>query len=298
MSRAKFRLILALVAVPVAFASWRANALTVGQMAEMGDPETAALQVGLRERGVYAGATDGLLGPETRHALRRLQRRAGLAADGQLNRATLALLRPYSRRSPLGGRVLQSGAHGWDVSALQFSLAWHGFPSGTFDGRFGPHTDAALRRFQASAGLAADGTAGPDTIAKLRSPVPRSPITLTAPLEAPIGDGFGPRGDRFHAGVDYLAAFGARVKAAAAGRVAFAGLNKGGWGRMVLVTHRAGVSTLYAHLSRIGVRVGQSVARGAVLGRVGRTGRATGPHLHFEVYVRGAAVDPLTAVER
>ena len=73
---------------------------------------------------------------------------------------------------------------------------------------------------------------------------------------------------------------------------------KGGWGRMVLVTHRAGVSTLYAHLSRIGVRVGQSVARGAVLGRVGMTGRATGPHLHFEVYVRGAAVDPLTAVER
>jgi murein DD-endopeptidase MepM/ murein hydrolase activator NlpD len=272
--------------------------MTIRQTAEMGNPETAALQVGLRRRGLYAGTTDGVLGAETRRAVRRLQRRAGLPVDGEPGPATLELLRPYSRRAPLGARVLRSGEHGWDVAALQFSLAWHGFPSGTLDGRFGPHTDAALRLFQAWAGVAPDGTAGGETFAKLRAPLPRSPIALAAPIAAPVGDGFGPRGDRFHAGVDYLAAFGARVRAAAAGRVSFAGMNAGGWGRMVVVTHRADVSTLYAHLSRIRVRMGQRVATGALLGRVGMSGRATGPHLHFEVRLRGATVDPLTAVAR
>jgi len=272
--------------------------MTISQTTEMGDPETAALQVGLREQGLYAGTTDGVLGPETRRAVRRLQRRAGLPADGQPSRATLALLRPYSRRAPLGGRVLRTGAQGWDVAALQFSLAWHGFASGTFDGRFGPHTDAALSLFQAWAGLPPDGTAGPQTVAELHAPLPESPIRLASPIGAPIGDGFGPRGDRFHAGVDYLAAFGARVEAAAAGRVSFAGVNAGGWGRMVIVAHRAGVRTLYAHLSRIRVRMGQRVATGTLLGRVGMSGRASGPHLHFEVHVRGAAIDPLTAGAR
>jgi peptidoglycan hydrolase-like protein with peptidoglycan-binding domain len=283
------------VVVALAVATWGASAMTI-PTAEMGDPETAALQVGLRERGLYAGTTDGVLGAETRRVLRRLQRRAGLPPDGLPGPATLALLGKYSRSAPLGARVLRAGMRGWDVAALQFSLAWHGFASGELDGRFGEHTDAALRRFQTWAGLVGNGSAGVLTIAKLRAPPPRSPIRLARPVEAPVGDGFGPRGDRFHAGLDYLAAFGARVRAAAAGRVSFAGPNDGGWGKMVVVTHRAGVSTLYAHLSRIGVRVGQRVATGAVLGRVGMTGRATGPHLHFEVHVRDAAVDPLTAI--
>src|SRR5215208_6763957 len=77
----------------------------------------------------------------------------GRPGDGQPSPATLALLRPYSRGAPLGGRVLRTGTQGWDVAALQFSLAWHGFASGTLDGRFGSHTQAALRLFQAWAGL-------------------------------------------------------------------------------------------------------------------------------------------------
>jgi hypothetical protein len=272
--------------------------MTVQQRSEMGDPETAALQVGLRGRGLYVGATDGILGPQTRSALRRLQRRAGLPPDGHPNPATLALLGRYGRRAPLGSRVLQAGARGWDVAALQFSLGWHGFPSGTLDGRFGPRTDSALRLFQAWAGVAPDGSAGPETIGRLRAGPPTSPIPLAPPIEAPVGDGFGPRGDRFHAGLDYLAALGTPVRSAAAGRVTFAGLHMGGWGRTVVVRHRAGVRTLYAHLSRIRVRVSQRVAIGSRLGLVGMTGRATGPHLHFEVLVRGAAIDPLTAVSR
>ena len=64
--------------------------------------------------------------------------------------------------------MVHSGNRGWDVAALQFKLAWHGFPSGTFDGVLGPHMDEALRRFQRWAGLGADGLAGPATIRALR----------------------------------------------------------------------------------------------------------------------------------
>ena len=85
------------------------------------------------------------------------------------------------------------------------------------------------------------------------------------------------------------------MAAAAAGRVVWAAW-RDGWGRLVVLAHRRGVRTLYAHLSRIDVRLRQRVAAGSPIGLVGATGEATGPHLHFEVRLRGAAVDPLTAL--
>lgn len=261
----------------------------------VGDPETAALQVALRSRGLYAGTVDGLHGRGTQAALRRFQRRARLPVDGVLSPATRAALGPYGRRAPLGGRVLATGMRGWDVAALQFALAWHGFPSGSFDGRLGARTEAALRRFQAWAHLSVDGVAGPATLAAVRRALARSPIALRAPVAAPLGDRFGPRGERFHTGLDFLAAAGTPVAAAGPGRVVFAGLAHDGYGRKVVVRHASGVRTLYAHLSRIAARVGQRVAAGTRVGLVGASGRATGPHLHFEVLVRAAAVDPLTA---
>jgi murein DD-endopeptidase MepM/ murein hydrolase activator NlpD len=69
----------------------------------------------------------------------------------------------------------------------------------------------------------------------------------------------------------------------------------GGWGYLVSIAHGNGVRTMYAHLSRIDVRVGARVGAGHQIGLVGSTGHSTGPHLHFEVRVRGAAVDPLPA---
>jgi murein DD-endopeptidase MepM/ murein hydrolase activator NlpD len=83
---------------------------------------------------------------------------------------------------------------------------------------------------------------------------------------------------------------------AAAGRVTFAGVSSGGWGRLVTIAHTRGTRTLYAHLSTVAVHVGQRVQAGQRIGRVGASGRASGPHLHFEVQVRGAAVDPLPAL--
>lgn len=261
--------------------------------AAAGDARVAALQVALHRRGLYGGTIDGIGGPATRHAIVALQRRVGLVADGVAGPRTLAAL---GGRPQIGGRVLAHGASGLDVAALQFSLAWHGFPSGWFDGAFGLHTEAAVRRFQRWAGLAADGRVGPTTVAALGRPLPVSPVRLAWPLEGPVGDGFGPRGARFHSGIDLTASAGTGVAAAGAGRVVWAGWHDGGWGQLVAIAHGNGVRTLYAHLSRIEVRLGQRVGAGFEIGRVGATGDVTGPHLHFEVRVRGAAVDPLTAL--
>jgi peptidoglycan hydrolase-like protein with peptidoglycan-binding domain len=84
----------------------------------------------------------------------------------------------------LGSRPLTRGAVDWDVAALQFLLAWHGFPSATFDGGLGSHTEQALRRFQRWTGLPVDGVAGQTTIAALRKPPAACPIPLAWPLQA------------------------------------------------------------------------------------------------------------------
>jgi len=259
----------------------------------MGDARVAALQVALHQRGLYAETIDGFEGPATRHAVLALQRHAGLAPDGVAGPHTLAALGGHAT---FGARVLALGTRGLDVAALQFALSWHGFPSGWFDGDFGLHTDAAVRRFQRWAGLTSDGRVGPATAAALGRPPPVSPLGLALPLDAPVGDRFGPRGARFHSGIDLIASAGTGVAAAGPGRVTWAGWRNGGWGELVVIAHAHGVRSMYAHLSRIEVRLGQRVGAGFEIGRVGETGDATGPHLHFEVRVRGAAVDPATAL--
>ena len=257
-----------------------------------GSAEVAALQVVLSGKRLYGGAVDGVRGPATERAIRRFQRRRNLIVDGVVGPQTRRALGRFARH-PVGSRVLRPGYRGWDVAELQFLLAWHGFPSGFFDGLFGPRVHRAVIRFQRWAGLAADGRAGPATFGALRAPAPTIGFSLAAPVVAPIGDRFGPRGQRFHAGIDFPAAAGASVRAAARGRITYAGWLPGGYGYAVSIAHGAGVRTLYAHLSRVDVRVGQRVGLQARVGLIGSTGNATGPHLHFEVRIRGAAVDPL-----
>jgi peptidoglycan hydrolase-like protein with peptidoglycan-binding domain len=255
----------------------------------LGSADVAALQVGLVNLRLYDDDVDGFAGPKTLAGLRRLP-----GASSPLSADTRAALGPFGA-SQLGSRPLVRGCSGWDVAALQFLLAWHGFPSGPFDGTFGDRTENALLRFQRWAGIDPIGVAGPLTLAALREPPPASPIRLQRPIDASPTDGFGPRGDRFHTGVDYPAPTGTDVVAAADGTVLATG-RADGYGKLVVLQHTSGVTTYYAHLSKILVVPGRRVARDTPVGLVGSTGESTGPHLHFEVRVRDAAVDPASAV--
>jgi murein DD-endopeptidase MepM/ murein hydrolase activator NlpD len=280
------------IAVPIANADPTA---TAAQTPATGRPNVAALQVALRARGLYAATIDGVRGPLTRDGVRRFQARRGLVVDGIAGPRTRAAL-GWRGRPRLGRRPIRAGARGWDVAALQFLLATRGFPSGEFDGRLGPRGEAALQRFQGWAGLAADGVAGPATLTAVRGPPPRSALRFLAPLGGAPGDRFGPRGAAMHAGLDYPAARGTGVVAGRGGCVSSVGYDGGGYGNLVVIEHDAGMTSWYAHMDAIAVKSGQCVATGAPIGTVGATGNATGPHLHFELRLRGAAVDPLTGL--
>jgi murein DD-endopeptidase MepM/ murein hydrolase activator NlpD len=190
---------------------------------------------------------------------------------------------------------MRNGMRGWDVAALQFLLSARGYGPGGFDGGFGPNTDTAVRRYQSAAGLAVDGVAGPVTLRALRQRRIYSsgdPVRFLRPVSGPIGDGFGWVSGRRHTGLDYPLAYGSRVGAAGRGHVVFAGWNSGGYGNLVVVRHRLGFESWYAHLASVAVSPGQWVVGGNTIGYVGSTGRSTGPHLHFEVRHFGTPIDP------
>lgn len=117
------------------------------------------------------------------------------------------------------------------------------------------------------------------------------------PVEGRITGAFGERVDpfngegEFHRGVDIASSYGQAVVAPADGVVTFADFMSG-YGRMIMVEHPQGIMTRYGHLSAFAVTEGQSVHRGDVIGYVGQSGRSTGPHLHYEVWVRGTPVNP------
>src|SRR6478735_5742595 len=214
-------------------------AATLTSQAAAWDPGVAALQVGLHARGLYSGPIDGVTGPATQKAIRKLQARARLAVDGVVGPRTRRALGRFARHR-LGQRDLRRGNTGWDVASLQFRLAEHGFPSGNFDGVFGPHIDSALRRFQEYAGLKTDGVAGPATLGALRKPPATIPLPLAWPLTMPLlGDHFGPRGERWHAGIDLPAPLGTPAYAARSGEVVWAGW-RDGYGFLVTVAHGHG----------------------------------------------------------
>lgn len=133
-------------------------------------------------------------------------------------------------------------------------------------------------------------------------PPAKQPTTPPKDREAPRFDwplargtltaGFGPRGDAFHDGIDVTAPMGAPVRAAADGEVVYAG-HLPGYGNLVILRHRGGYVTVYAHNERNYVKRGQRVQRGQLIAALGRSGRTSGPNLHFEIRHRNVAVDPL-----
>jgi murein DD-endopeptidase MepM/ murein hydrolase activator NlpD len=119
------------------------------------------------------------------------------------------------------------------------------------------------------------------------------------PVDGKLEGGFGGRrnpfggpGYEFHTGQDIEAPMGTPVVAGASGRISFVGWQNG-YGQLVIVDHGGGLSTRYGHLSHIDVDLGQAVSRGQLVGKVGSTGRSTGPHLHYEVRINDEAVNPL-----
>jgi murein DD-endopeptidase MepM/ murein hydrolase activator NlpD len=114
------------------------------------------------------------------------------------------------------------------------------------------------------------------------------------PARGVFTSGYGWRWGRMHKGIDIANSVGTPVLAAQSGRVTFAGWNDGGYGYLVEITHEDGSRSIYAHHSRILVRVGEEVSQGQQIGLMGSTGRSTGPHLHFEVHAPGlGAINPI-----
>lgn len=117
------------------------------------------------------------------------------------------------------------------------------------------------------------------------------------PVDGRVTSGFGPRGKRRHTGIDIPMPLNTPIRAARNGVVARTGNNSTmgfrGYGNFVLVDHGGGVKTLYSHCSSVGVREGQKVMQGQVIAFVGRTGRATTEHLHFEVRINDKPVNPI-----
>ena len=142
--------------------------------------------------------------------------------------------------------------------------------------------------------LATDGVPEAAQPGKTDSAVPFANPVVTSP--------FGWRSDplthapRFHEGVDIRAAYGQNVPAAAAGRVTLA-REQGDYGLTVVISHPDGFQTRYAHLSSINVTEGDQVTANQTIGLVGRSGRATAPHLHFELTHNGVRVDPTSSVQ-
>jgi murein DD-endopeptidase MepM/ murein hydrolase activator NlpD len=152
--------------------------------------------------------------------------------------------------------------------------------------------DQSARMIQWSVG-GHDGWYDADAVSQARA------AGLAMPVAGRLTSGFGMRFhpilgySRMHQGLDLAAPFGVPIRAAASGTVSFAGWH-GGHGNFVQLVHGGGSGTGYGHMSRIAVSPGEQVVQGQVIGFVGSTGLSTGPHLHFEAYRGGVAVDPRT----
>lgn len=124
-------------------------------------------------------------------------------------------------------------------------------------------------------------------------PLPSGRVALRWPVPGPVTSRFGRRHGRPHDGIDIGAKEGTPVRAAAAGEVVYSDNRLSGYGHLIIVRHSHDMFTAYAHNQRNLVHKGQWVKRGDIIARVGHTGRATGPHLHFEVRRGPTPVDPL-----
>jgi len=141
-----------------------------------------------------------------------------------------------------------------------------------------------------------------DRLNMYRIAAEKAPFAVPVKASYRFTSGFGFRRDpktggrRMHAGVDFAGPVGTPLYSTGDGVVTHAGWQSG-YGRLVKIKHEFGIETRYAHMSRIGVKVGQRVSRGDRIGDMGASGRVTGPHVHYEVRVGGQAVNPMTYIK-
>ncbi|MEM6486990.1 MAG: peptidoglycan DD-metalloendopeptidase family protein [Pseudomonadota bacterium] len=179
------------------------------------------------------------------------------------------------------------------IAQMRRDYAGQGGPEERLPGGASGSSDADLR----VAALLSDL----ERVSLLRFAADRVPFTSPV-LGGRTTSYYGPRRDPFrghramHQGIDIAAPHGTPILATASGVVTFAGWQRG-YGRVIEIRHAFGFETLYAHLSKIRVTVGQRVEAGERIGDMGNTGRSTGTHVHYEVQINGTAVDPMTFIE-
>ncbi len=227
-----------------------------------------------------------------------MQRLDHLAArQDQVDHTQLSILNNLQEPAHRIATRLRAAFNAAGLASDQLALPAGGEKPAAAGGPFVPWPTASpdSRAFVRAATEAQSAIAGAENLRLIATHVPfASP--LTGPIE--VTSPFGPRIDPFlgrpalHTGIDLREDYGAPVRATAAGIVAFAG-SDGGYGNMVEIDHGNGLRTRYAHLSSVSVRQGQKVEIGSVLGHIGETGRATGPHLHYETRIDGEPVDPV-----
>jgi murein DD-endopeptidase MepM/ murein hydrolase activator NlpD len=219
------------------------------------------------------------------------------SADGMLARLQDSLDRVETRQS----NALNALERGYDskASRIREALSDLGLDPGRVDvsamgGPFVPAKPPESNGFERQIYRVNLARAQLDRLNRTLAAVPvRKPVTS----EIDMTSGFGVRIDPFvnrpamHTGLDFRGNIGDPVRATASGTVTHAGW-AGGYGNMVEVDHGNGLSTRYGHLSEIEANVGQTIRTGQVIGRLGSSGRSTGPHLHYETRVDGEAVDP------
>jgi murein DD-endopeptidase MepM/ murein hydrolase activator NlpD len=266
----------------------------------------AAIQ---RQLGV---SVDAIFGPVTQVAVTDFQARNGLDVDGVVGPVTWTAL------FGLEQAAAAAGARDGDVAVIVRERADSDTPASAGERAVddgdrapvlggGPSERLGEPAIDVSGDIGAgsgDGS-GEDRSAKdgentartqpVSTPAPRDgacgPLRLTSPVKGTVTSGFGPRWGRNHDGLDIAAPSGTPIRAAECGIVSFAGVQSG-YGNMVCVKHSSRFETCYAHMTKYAVSQGQRVDQGQVIGYVGCTGNCTGPHLHFETRVDGAARDP------
>jgi len=189
-----------------------------------------------------------------------------------------------------------AGARGGGIAQFERVLASAGVDVARLFSQYGMRTGEGGPFIPAPRGQHPDTTLSAEKLAALHNLAKVVPVS--APLQSyEVGSPFGVRGDpmnghaAYHTGIDLLAPYMTPVYATAAGVVTYSGY-RDDYGKVVEIDHGNGIATRYAHLHRQTVSVGQRIAAHAQIGFLGSTGRATGPHVHYEVLVNGEPQDP------